>query len=163
MLPRICLSMQRFLLSAWVGAAVLFVITSVAEQQFEDFASSIKNQLALIRFPLYYGFGFVVLGTSLLCGAGRIIKGERTSSTVIVFVLPVLANLLMAYDFQFVYRPLADIMVDLLRPRDDEFTKYHQMSKYINAVGILLTMIAAMLVCREGATRKKIESSQDAT
>ncbi len=149
MLPRICLSVQRFLLPAWVGAAILFVVTSVAEQQFPDFASSIKNQLALIRFPKYYGFGFVFLLTSLACSAGRLAGGVRDKPTVAVFVLLTIANVLMIADFVFVYRPLADIMVDLLRPRDDEFKKYHQISKYVNAVEIVLCLIATILVCRE--------------
>jgi glucan phosphoethanolaminetransferase (alkaline phosphatase superfamily) len=149
MLPRICLSMQRFLLPAWVGAAVLFVVTSVAEQQFEGFASTIKNQLALIRFPLYYAFGFIMLLTSLGCGTARMVKGERSKATVTVFALLLIANVLMIVDFLFIYQPLANIMVDVLRPRDDEFTKYHQMSKYINAVNVFLSAIAAIIVCRE--------------
>lgn len=149
MLARICLSLQRFLLPAWVGAAILFVVTSVAEQQFPDFASSIKNQLALIRFPKYYAFGFVFLVASLVCSVVRLISGVRDKSTIIVFALLAIVNLMMVADFLWVYRPLADIMVDLLRPRDDEFAKYHQISKYMNAVEIVLCIVAAIIVCRE--------------
>lgn len=132
---------------------MLFVFTSVAEQQFEGFASSIKNQLALIRFPLFYVFGFTLLGVSMVCGAARISKGERDKTTLIVFGLLAIANILMALDFLYIYRPLADMMVDLLRPRDDDFSKYHQRSKSINAVGIVLSLIAAMLVCRQSSSR----------
>lgn len=151
MLSRLCLSTQRFLLSAWVGAAVLFVVTSVAEQQFEGFASSTKNQLAMIRFPKYYAMGFFVLLISLGCSTVRAALGARSKSDVAVLVLLAIANLTMVVDFTTIYRPLHEIMVDLLRPRDDDFQSYHQASKYINSFGILLSVVAAILVCREPA------------
>ncbi len=147
MLNRVCVFVQRVLLCAWVGAAVLFVITSVAEQQFDGFASSIKNQLAMIRFPKYYVFGSVALLTSLGCSTVRVASGERTRASFSVLLLLFAANVLMLIDFVFIYLPLHEIMVDLLRPRDDDFQWYHNASKYINSVGLLLTAIAAAIVC----------------
>ncbi len=149
MLSRVCLSIQRFVLPCWVGAAVLFVFTSVAEQQSEHFRSSIKNLLALTRFPYYYGFGFLFMLTAIACSAGRWFSGDRSKTTLTVFGLLVVINVLMILDFQFVYQPLSEFMKDLLRPRDAEFTRYHQMSKYINSIEIILCTVAAVLVCRE--------------
>ena len=148
MLSRFCLSMQRFLLSAWIGAAVLFVITSVAEQQFPGFEPEIRNQLATIRFPKYYAMGFVVVLASLGCSVGRLSSGTRSKTDRAVLGLLVLAGVTMLIDFVFIYRPLHAMMIDLQRPRDTEFQWYHQASKYINSFGILLTFVAAILVCR---------------
>ncbi len=153
MLSRFCLSMQRLLLSAWVGAAGLFVITSVAEQQFPGFESAIKNQLATIRFPKYYAMGFMVVLTSLGCSVVCWLSGARSKADRVVVGLLVLASVTMLVDFVFIYQPLHTMMADLQRPRDTEFQWYHQASKYINSVAILLTLVAAILVCRsaEGA------------
>ena len=60
---------QRVLLPFWVGAATLFVVTSVAEQRFDGFSSAMKNQLALIRFPKYYATGFAAVGLACMAGA----------------------------------------------------------------------------------------------
>jgi hypothetical protein len=54
----------RLAISFWVGGAILFVITSVAEQRYPPFDSLIRDQLATIRFPLYYIFGWGCLGTT---------------------------------------------------------------------------------------------------
>ena len=68
----------RFLLAAWVGAAVLFVITSVAEQTSEHFDSLIRDQLATIRFPLYYQFGFACLFGALIACIVSIVTAPTT-------------------------------------------------------------------------------------
>ena len=146
-MSRFCLSMQRFLLSAWVGAAVLFVITSVAEQQFDGFDAAMKNRLALIRFPKYYAMGFAVLLASLGGSLVRFAKGNRGKADMVVLAAVGAALLLMLGDFASVYRPLHEIMIDFERARDAEFTRYHQLSKYINATGILLSLVAATAAC----------------
>lgn len=148
MLARVCLFTQRIFLAAWVGAAILFVVTSVAEQQFAGFGPGIRNQLALIRFPRYYAFGFAALGVSLLCGVLRVLSGRRDRLTWVALSLTAAATGLMIADFLWVYRPLAELMTDLNRPRDDTFRQYHQASKYINAVGVLAAGIATGVVCR---------------
>lgn len=149
MLPRICLSMQRFLLPLWVGAAVLFVLTSVAEQRSAWFEPGVKNQLALIRFPYYYAFGLGAMVTALACGGGRLSARRRCRSTLIVFTLLAVVTTLMIVDYLFVYRPLAALMLEPFRERGSDFTIYHQASKYINAIEILLCTVAALVVCRE--------------
>ncbi len=52
------------------GAAILFVITSVAEQTAPDFDSMIRDRLATIRFPYYYVYGFASLGIACLSAIG---------------------------------------------------------------------------------------------
>ncbi len=148
MLTRTCLAVQRLLLSAWVGAAILFVVTSVAEQKFAGFTGGTKNQLALIRFPRYYVFGFAALAISLLCSIIRLLAGERDRRTQAVFGLLLVAAALIVLDYVLVYSPLADLMTDLHRPRDEVFQRYHQMSKYVNAAGLLLAGAAAVIACR---------------
>ena len=58
---RLGLAVARLASAAWVGAAMLFVITAVREVRHPGFDSSTKDTLALLRFPAYYAFGFVVV------------------------------------------------------------------------------------------------------
>jgi hypothetical protein len=68
---RLCVLATRLAISFWVGGAILFVITSVAEQRNPQFDSLIRDQLATIRFPLYYIFGWGCLGTTLVASFDR--------------------------------------------------------------------------------------------
>jgi len=66
-MSRVPLMLARFLLSAWFGAATLFVIIGVREVRFVGFDSAMRDQLVLLRFPAYYACGFTLLG----CAAQR--------------------------------------------------------------------------------------------
>ena len=64
-MSRAALTLARLLLSAWFGAAVLFVVIGVREVTHPGFDSMVRDQLAVLRFPAYYVCGFgclVVLG-----------------------------------------------------------------------------------------------------
>lgn len=161
MFARVCLVLQRLLLSAWVGGAVLFVVTSVAEQQFDGFSAAMKNQLALIRFPKYYAFGFGALILASLGGVVRLVSGSGDRITKVVTGLLLCATVLMAIDYMFIYEPLAEMMRDAERPRDAAFRRYHDASKYINAAGILLALLAAVLVSRHADATRTPASGQD--
>ena len=63
-------------LVAWVGAAILFVVTSVREVQSTDFDSNTKDHLALLRFPAYYLFGFTLVPVA---SVGAIVSSRDTS------------------------------------------------------------------------------------
>jgi hypothetical protein len=77
---RLGLAVARLASAVWVGAAMLFVITAVREVRHPGFDSATKDTLALLRFPVYYAFAFVVVSLAL---AGSVIaligrkKGER--------------------------------------------------------------------------------------
>ena len=64
---KFCLTMARLAVPAWVGAASLFVMTTLAEVRSPDLDSIAKSHLAVLRFPLYYLFAFTLLVTALVC------------------------------------------------------------------------------------------------
>ena len=63
-----CLMLARFCIAAWVGAAVLFVITGVREVTIphQSISSEVKDALVPIRFPAYYMAGFLLVGTGIV-------------------------------------------------------------------------------------------------
>ena len=50
-MSRLALLVARFASSAWVGAAVLFVINGVQQATSGQFESMTTDQLVLLRFP----------------------------------------------------------------------------------------------------------------
>ncbi|HAH48918.1 MAG TPA: hypothetical protein DCM07_29575, partial [Planctomycetaceae bacterium] len=56
----------RFCLSAWVGAAVIFVINGVQDVTYQPFDSLIRDQLITLHFPVYYTIAWVLLTGSFL-------------------------------------------------------------------------------------------------
>ena len=97
----------RFLLPAWIGAAILFVITSVAEQTSRFIDTFTRDQLATIRFPLYYKFGTVIYAVSVV----SCIVAWKTSGAachkraVMVLVLMAVSTVIFALDYFVVYSP----------------------------------------------------------
>jgi hypothetical protein len=143
------LSVLRFSLCAWVGAATLFVITGIREVTAMRFEPATKNHLAAVRFPAYYFVGFLLVGIAVLCAVAlRSRFDSRTRGTTIVVLLTVVV-LLMVGDWFFVFNPLLDLM-DLPGARDKpEFTSYHKWSKYLNFASIGLCLVTAVLALRE--------------
>ena len=146
-MQRLCLTFARFALAAWIGAAALFVCTSISEQVSPSFDSDIKNTLAAIRFPWYYGFGFGLVGTGFV---GTLIGVRRTHQqcrwTVIIVSLA-LALLLMVFDYVSIYTPLHEIVTSPNSVRDARFVELHRWSERINSIDILLCLTAALAIC----------------
>lgn len=148
-MSRFCLTLARFFLCVWVGGAALFVVTSIAEQRFPGFGQPIKNQLALLRFPWYYRFGFTLLGGTLVAGHfARHHADLAGSARWLVFGLTATALALMAIDYVWVYQPLAELVTPPERAIASEFEGYHQASKWINLTHVGLALVAALVVCR---------------
>ncbi len=146
-MQRFFLMLARFALSAWIGAAALFVCTSISEQISPTFDSDIKNTLAAIRFPWYYGFGFALVGMGFV---GSLIGVQRTNQkcrwSVIIASL-VLALLLMVFDYVSIYTPLHEIVTSPSAVRDARFVELHRWSERINTIDILLCLIASLTLC----------------
>ena len=148
-MSRLCLTIARFCLCLWVGAAALFVVTSIAEQRCPDFSEPIKNELALLRFPWYYRFGFTLLGATL--AAGHFARGHRDlagAARWIVFGFTALSLALMTVDYYAVFQPLAEMITPPDRAIAGEFRQYHEMSKWINLAHVSCALIAAVALCR---------------
>ncbi|MCH9652922.1 MAG: hypothetical protein K0U86_20280 [Planctomycetes bacterium] len=137
----------RFCLSAWVGAAVIFVITGVQDVTFKQFDSLVRDQLISLHFPVYYTMAWVLLVGSILGGLGiRKIKEISHRRSNLIFCLVVIILGLSLIDYFWIYSPLESMITPPGSPRPAEFRSYHQASKYINCLNILLTVVAAILV-----------------
>jgi len=141
------LVVMRITLAGWVGAAVLFVITSIAEQVSPDFNSTTRDQLATIRFPFYYATGVVcctlALASGVLC---RSISGRAT----VALILVVAAAIVLALDYCFVYGPLQDLIIPPGQQRTEQFSaqfdELHTWSRNVNTFHLLLILLAAVQV-----------------
>ncbi len=145
-----CLSaVLRFSLCAWVGAAVLFVV-SVVREVTTPFEMLVKNQLVALRFPVFYAFGFVLLGTAFASAIALILlKARRPKMLRGIAVLSGLSLLLMLFDYRCVYLPLEAMVLskDYVIPPD--FFSFHQWSKWVNLVTALMSVVAAGLSVRD--------------
>jgi hypothetical protein len=145
-MSRLALTLARLCLSAWVGAAVLFVINGVRLVTHARFDSLVRNQLVLIRFPAYYALGFSLVGLSLaallLAGRGSGLPRRRRR---IAAPCAAAALVLMTVDYTAVYQPLAAMLHPPEAPRPAEFIGYHRVSELINGVHVGLALCAAVL------------------
>lgn len=145
----------RFCLTAWVGGAALFVITSVAEQTSPEFDSVIRDQLATIRFPLYYMFGAILLATALAGGllAAGTTTGTRRRRFRFVVLFTLLSSLCATADYFWIYKPLQSLIVPPGQTRSQQFITLHTQSRHANEVHIALALIAAVLAMVPVETR----------
>ncbi len=141
------LTVARFALSAWVGGAVLFVITSVREVIHPGFDSLIKNQLAALRFPPYYLFGFLLIGLGIVGGLVGL-RGAAGRWRFRLFALTsIVALILMTVDYVTIFQPLYETVTRADGIRDERFQRLHIASTRINTLNVALCVMAAMLVC----------------
>jgi uncharacterized membrane protein len=140
--------LARFLLSAWVGAAALFVINGIRLVRASVFDSAARDQIALIRFPAYYGFGFACVATALICQAGALRRAGLPRGRALAAAACVAAALVvMLADYVWVYRPLEAMVSPPGKARPADFGAYHRASEMINTVHVGLCFVAAMLLC----------------
>lgn len=149
-MTRLLWILLRFSLSAWVGAATLFVVTGIREVTTTTFDAAIKNQLAALRFPAYYLFGFtlVSLGTA---ASGILCASQPDCRRRLGFItgLCVIALITMTFDYFRIYLPLERLMLEPEARISPEFWQLHQWSKYINFIDLTFVLVAAMLSVAE--------------
>ncbi len=140
------LLLTRFALSAWVGAAVLFVVNGVRLVTLDAFDSVDRDHIALVRFPPYYVTGAILMALALggLLAARRLptLSGRRWTS---VFVLTLLASLVMLGDYLWVYTPLAEMITPPGAPRPISFRSLHLASELLNTIQVALCLVAALV------------------
>lgn len=142
-----CLALSRFVLSGWVCAAVLFVVTTVQEVGSPKIEAATKSHLADLRFPTYYKFGFPLLITGFVaCAIGCRTPEFGKLRARTVPVLAALSVVLMLIDYVWIYGPLREMTADPLAARPAAFVSYHQASMQINGLLIMLALIAAAAV-----------------
>jgi hypothetical protein len=142
-MPRFCLAIARICSAMWIGAALLFVLTSVTEQLEPGFDAATRDRLALIRFPWYYGTGAVLLCSALVTA---LIAGRKRTLTKIATLLLFLAGCVMMADYAFVYRPLRARLSPPGAERTADFRTLHDWSERLNSAGLLLSATAVVLL-----------------
>lgn len=135
------LVVMRLVLACWVGAAFLFIWTSVAEQVFPDFNSTIRDQLATIRFPFYY-----ITGTSCctLALASGVLCRSLSRRLTVALMLITLASVIFACDYWFIYRPLQELIIPAGQLRTEQFADLHTWSRNMNVFHLLLVLLSAI-------------------
>jgi hypothetical protein len=139
-----CLALARFCSAFWIGAAFLFVTTSVTEQVQPSFDAATKDTLALIRFPWYYGTGMTLVAVAFFATRAAPIS-PKTQSAALLLLMAVFG--LMCGDFVFVYRPMRAMLTPPGAGHGAEFTRLHHWSEGLNAAGFLLSTTAAAILC----------------
>lgn len=146
-LPRLSLFVARFCSSAWIGAAILFVIVGVTEVTRGGFDAATKDVLVAVRFPAYYVSGVTLVCCSwlgaLFAGNSALFPRSRRISSL-VLLTGVLA--VMALDYVLIYLPLLRMVVPPGQAKADSFIHYHEASKWVNLVGLTLCLIATLLI-----------------
>ena len=144
-MSRFALLIARFASSAWVGAAVLFVINGVRQATSGQFDSMVADQLVVLRFPAYYVMGFSFVGAAWLGSActGKQFSFRRRGAVLGLFGL---ALVVMLFDYLVVYLPLAEMITPPGKARPQGFQTLHQWSKIINSVDVALVLLGAVIL-----------------
>jgi hypothetical protein len=147
---RLAIAVARFALSAWVGAAALFVVTGIREVRSTLLDSYTRDVLVGIRFPSYYLFGFSLVGLAALAmlAASWLSPAKRGRPFALAF-LTVLALGLMIADYYAIYLPLVEMITPPGESRPAEFLAYHTASKWVNLTSVSLCAIAALVLCAQ--------------
>lgn len=138
----------RLAICAWIGAAALFVITSVAEQTSPEFGSVVRDQLATVRFPYYYQFGFGTHVLSAIVGLTAWMTAEVGRRRLLaVWLLVLTSGVLITLDYRYVYLPLQELIVPPGNVRTAEFMQLHNWSRHANECHVTVMFLAALLAC----------------
>ena len=154
-----CLALCRFCLSAWLGAAALFVTAGVAEIKSNKFDAATINELVVARFPHYYNFGFTLVGiacvTSFLCLKN---PGWSKRRSVITGATSLLALMIMLVDYYQIFLPLMEMMkADTLNA---DFEPYHNASKNINMLSLSILLVSAWVACWPGPKNRLVDPGE---
>ncbi len=145
---RFLMGVAKFALSAWVGAASLFVVTSIQEVRAPELDSFVRDVLVTIRFPTYYAFGFTLVGLAFVAAffAGCSAHSTRRRCFAIAGIV-FLALLMMVADYVWVYQTLLKMITPPGQSRPAEFLTYHTASKWLNLASLSFCLLAAIIPC----------------
>lgn len=163
-MTRLLWILLRFSLCAWIGAAALFVVTGIREVTSDLFEPATKNQLAALRFPAFYVFGFTLVGIGTVAsGILSLNRDDFRKRVVTIFVLSTIVLAIMVGDYFWIYTPLDELMAQPDARSNPDFAKYHALSKWINFASLSLCAFAAMLSVadRQPSTPASIGTSHE--
>ncbi len=150
---KLFLFIARFSITAWLGAAILFVVLTVMEILSGQFDSIVLDSLVLLRFPIYYAFTFTLLAISLAAGIACWF-GSKGKICKLFTVLVAVSLLILTGDYFWVYRPLEAMLTPLGVPRSPDFPFYHKLTEALNSVAMLINLIAACRINWPGKLEK---------
>lgn len=142
----LCLTLSRFAISAWVGAACLFVLTTLKEVHSPKLDSVTKAELVTLRFPVYYAFAFGLIAAALILAAFHAPNASKVQRSVSLAILALILALTVI-DYVWIYRPLEQMTAAVQQARPATFVSLHKASKWINTIQICLSLAAALIVC----------------
>ena len=135
----------RFYSSAWVGAATLFVIVGVLEVTRGGLDSTTKDILVGVRFPPFYLLGAILMSLAWLGACAAELHPDLARRRRAFAILSLLGALtLMFVDYFWIYSPLAAMVNPPGQARPAPFRAYHDASKYINLLGLMFVVVAAV-------------------
>lgn len=126
----------------------MFVVIGIREVTWPAFDSATRDQLALLRFPPYYLFGFVLVGAAALATGMATLRGSiarRRGVLVLLFLSAALA--LMTYDYLSIYSRLAEMVSPPGQAKPAGFAVLHRRSVLVNTIDVGLCLLAALLLC----------------
>ena len=141
------LFLARFCVSAWIGAASLFVVVGVMEVTRGGFDSATKDTLVAIRFPAFYLFGSFLIGVAWFGAlmAGRSIdflSGRRKLAIASLSLVLVM----MTVDYFLIYLPLLQMVTPPGQVKTGMFIVYHEASKWVNLASLAISGLAMMVL-----------------
>lgn len=161
-MARILQALTRFCLSAWCGAAALFVSVALRPVRTPLFDSEMRAQLANMLFPGYYAAGTGLLLASLL---GILFGNWSGIRRLALLALTFCALTCLTVDYFTIYSPLAEmsrqVWMEHAAP-SARFRNYHLASMGINSVMLLLCLSAAVVACLSPAPQPKTQTSETA-
>jgi hypothetical protein len=135
----LALFIARTAAAVWVGAAILFVVVSIREVTCAEFDTVTKDQLVALRFPLYYDFGFALIGAGLMgtlaAADGRWLSPRRRWATA-VLLLGALG--ILAADYFLVFSRLMTMIQPPGQTRPADFVTLHKLSMWVNFAQLAL-------------------------
>lgn len=142
---KLFLFLARISITAWLGAATLFVIVTVTEIRSGKLESLVLDTLILLRFPVYYLFTFSLLAVTLMAGIAcwSVSRGRIGKSFTVLIALSLL---ILIGDYFWVYLPLEGMLTPLGVPRPHYFPFYHKLTEALNSAAMLINLIAACLI-----------------
>lgn len=152
----LCLSLSRSCIAAWVGAAALFVVTTLKEVRAPQLDSTTKAELAVLRFPGYYQFGFGLVMAALVLSVAWPACVSRIRRFSVVALL-VAGLLVMCVDYFVVFQPLLKMTAAVDQARPANFVQYHEASKWLNTVQVSLSAAAAVVLSWPMASGRRVE------
>ena len=159
---QVATTITPLLLPAWIGGATLFVITSVAEQRFPRFDSTIRDQLAAVRFPWYYLYCWLTLGTATVtaCLAATLKPAHDRRKALMVAILTSTSLLIAIADYTLTYQPLLKLITPPGQVRTENFTTLHNRSRIVNEIHLTIAIAATIAACLPQPSRRPTHPPQ---